>query len=160
MALSQNPLSAGTTVRAVDFPRSMQVLDRTSQLNITDTSYVTGTPEVAVRFQAPTSGRVAITVGAGVRNNSATQDRVWVAFIVYEGDPNSGSTVFTEEVKYGVSNHAISDASDDYSYHTKTSMLQGLTPGTWYYARVKHKTTVGNGSADIASRQITVFPIP
>lgn len=160
MTLAQNPLSAGTPVRAVDFPRSMQALDRTTQLNITDTSYVTGTPEVAVRFQAPTSGRVAVTVGGGIRNNSATSTRIWIAFIVYEGDPADGNTIATEEVKYGISNHAISDASDDYQYHTKTSMLQGLTPGTWYYARVKHKVTAAVGSPDIASRQITVFPIP
>ena len=160
MTLSPAPLSAGNPVRAMDFPRSMQAVDRTTQLNVTGTSYATGTPEVAVRFLCPTSGRVAVTVAAGIRNNSATQDRVWIAFTIYEGDPNDGNQVVVEEVKYGVSNHAISDASDDYSYQSQTSIVRGLTPGTWYYARVKHKVTTGTGSVDIAERQITVFPVP
>jgi hypothetical protein len=158
--LQSSPLSAGTPVRALDFPPSMQVMDRTSQLNLTNTSYATGTPEVAVRFQAPTSGRVLVTVSAGVRNNSATVDRVWVCFSMFEGDPNSGNQVAVEEVKYGVSNHAISDANDDFAYGSNSFPVSGLTPGTFYYARIRHKVTIGGGTADISTRGITVIPIP
>lgn len=160
MSLAASSLTAGTPARAMDFPRSMQAIDRTTQLNVTSTSYATGSPEVAVRFLAPTSGRVAVTVAAGMRNNSATQDRCWVAFAIFEGDPNDGNQVVVEEVKYGVSNHAISDAADDYAYQSQTTIVRGLTPGTWYYARVRHKATTGTGSVDIAERQITVFPVP
>lgn len=160
MAIESAPLSAGTPVRALDFPPSVEVRDRTSQLNLSNTSYATGTPEVAVRFQAPTSGRVLVTISAGVRNDSATVDRVWVAFTIHEGDPASGNTVATEEVKYGVSNHAMSDAGDDYQYGSNSFPVAGLDPGTYYYARVRHKVTVGGGTADISTRAITVIPLP
>lgn len=160
MPIEPAPLSGGTPVRALDFPPSQQVMDRTSQLNLTNTTYATGSPEIAVRFQAPTSGRVLVTVSAGVRNNSATVDRVWVAFTIHEGDPNSGNTVATEEVKYGVSNHAISDASDDFAYGSNSFPVAGLDPGTFYYARIRHKVTVGGGTADISTRSITVIPLP
>ena len=99
-----NDLSAGTRVKALDFPRAQQVYDLTSQLNLTNTSYAVGTPEVAVRFLAPSSGRVSVAVSAGVRNNTAAnEDRVYVAFRVLSGDPNDGNLFQTEEAKLGLS---------------------------------------------------------
>lgn len=160
MAHDPQPLSAGTPVRALDFPPAQMAFNQDSINNITDTSYVTGTNEVAVRFQAPTSGRVAVTIKAIVRNNSAAnEDRVFVSFRVYEGDPADGDLFQTDEVKYGISNNATSTA-DEFHYGSHTTMLSGLTPGTFYFARVRHRTTLGSGTADIGYRHILVFPIP
>lgn len=154
-----NDLSAGTRVKAVDFPRAQQVSDQTTQANITDTSYVTGTPEIAVRVMAPSSGRVLVVVGAGIRNNTAAnQDRVFVSFRAFEGDPADGNLFQTEEVKLGLSNTAA--GADDYSYGAHGTMVQGLTPGSYYYFQIRHRTTLGSGSADISNRSILVTPIP
>lgn len=154
-----NDLSAGTRVKAVDFPRAQQVSDQTTQANIADTSYVTGTPEVAVRVMAPSSGRVMVRVGAGPRNNTAAnQDRVFVSFRVFEGDPADNDLFQTEEVKLGLSNTGA--GADDYSYGGHGTMVQGLTPGTYYYFQVRHRTTLGSGTADIGFRSILVTPIP
>lgn len=154
-----NDLSAGTRVKAVDFPRAAQVTDQTSQLNMTNTTYSTGDPEVAVRVMAPSSGRVLVVVAAGIRNNTAAnQDRVFVSFRVFEGDPADNDLYQTEEVKLGLSNTAA--GADDYSYGGHGTMVQGLTPGTYYYFQVRHRTTLGSGTADISNRSILVTPIP
>ena len=160
MPHENHPLSSGTPVRAVDFPPSVQAYAQITIANITDTSYVTGSPEIAVRFMAPTSGRVMVTVAAGLRNNSATADRVFVSFRLFEGDPDDADLIQTNDVKYGVSNYAVSDAADDYAYSGHTTVVGGLDPGTFYYAQVQHHVTAGNGTADIAFRRITVIPVP
>jgi hypothetical protein len=154
------PLSAGTPVRALDFPPAQFNFNQTSITNITDTSYQTGNPETAVRFQAPTSGRVAVTIKAIIQNNSAANtDRLFVTFRVLSGDPDDAVVFQTDEVKNGVSNAAIPEA-DEFRYACHTTMVSGLTPGEFYYARVRHRTTLGSGTADIGYRHILVFPIP
>jgi hypothetical protein len=150
-------LSAGTRVKALDWPPSQQSFHNTSVLNISATTYGNGDPEVAVRFQAPSSGRVAVHVGAGTRNNSANADRLFVTFRVLVGDPNNSELFQTEDVKLGVSIPATQ--TDDYQYHGTMTMVDGLVPGGYYYAQVRHRTTLGSGTADIAHRHITIFPI-
>jgi hypothetical protein len=154
------PLSAGTPVRALDFPPAQMSFNQDTVANISDTSYVTGDNEVAVRFQAPTSGRVAVTIKALTRNNSAANsDRLFVTFRVLSGDPDDAVIFQTDEIKNGVSNAAIPEA-DEYRYASHTTMVSGLTPAEFYYARVRYRTTLGSGTADLAYRHILVFPIP
>lgn len=159
MSHSNSPLSSGVPVRALDFPRAHQSFSQESQLNMTDTSYVNGTPEIAVRFIAPTSGRVLVVCGGGVRNNTtANEDRIFLSFRIFEGDPNDNDLIQTEEVKYGRSNTAA--GNDDYQYGGHGTMVGGLTPGTFYYAQFRHRTALGSGTADIAFRSLLVIPIP
>ena len=161
MSHENHPLSAGTPVRAVDFPPARFYADQTSQLNLTGTTYGEGDPEVAVRFQAPTSGRVAVVLSAGVRNNTAAnQDRVFVSFRIFEGDPADNDLIQTEEVKYGRSTYSAAQSADDYEYGGHLTIVGGLDPGTFYYAQVRHRVTIGSGTADIAVRSIMVFPVP
>ena len=160
MPHSPQPLSAGTPVRALDFPPAQFNFNQTSITNVTATTYQTGDPETAVRFQAPTSGRVAVTIKAIVQNNSAANaDRLFVTFRVLSGDPDDAVVFQTDEVKNGVSNAAITPA-DEFRYASHTTMVSGLTPGEFYYARVRHRATLGSGTADIGYRHILVFPIP
>jgi hypothetical protein len=156
------PLSTGTEVRAVDFPPAVSNSSDTAITNITATVYTTGTPEVGARFMAPTSGRVAITVSAGIRVDSATApgDRIFIGYQVFVGDPADNDLLQIEEVKYGLSNIGAADATEDYQFGGHTAILGGLEPGTFYYARVRYRTTLGNGTADIQQRGITVIPIP
>lgn len=161
MSHDPGPLSAGVPVRAVDFPRAVQnfLTETSNNINLTNTSYSNGTPEVGVRFMAPSSGRVAVVLGAGVRNNSAAnEDRIFVAFRILEGDPADGEEYQAAEVKLGRSNTAA--GADDAQYGGHATMVQGLTPGEWYYGQIRYRTTLGSGTADVFSRHIFIFPLP
>lgn len=153
-----NHLSAGTVVKALDFTPAVQAIVNVEVLNNSSTVYTTGTPEVAVRFMAPSSGRVAVSLSGGTRNNSANADRIFVTYRILEGDPANADIIQSDEVKRGLSIPATQ--SDNYQYHGHITMVDGLTPGTWYYAQVRHRTTLGSGTADISHRGIVVFPIP
>lgn len=153
-----NNLSAGTRVKALDFPRAWQSSQVVSVLNQSNTSYSAGTPEIAVRFMAPSSGRIAVALSAGTRNNGANADRIFVSFRILEGDPDDNELIQASEVKRGLSNPATQ--GDDYQYHGHLTMVDGLTPGSYYYAQVQHRTTLGSGTADISHRGILVWPIP
>lgn len=162
MPHDNSPLSAGTQVRAIDFPPAVFNSSDTAITGITATTYTTGTHEVGARFIGPTSGRVAITVTAGLRADSAASpsDRIFIGYQIFIGDPADNELLQAEEVKYGVSNQGSPDATEDYAYGGHLAVVNGLVPGTVYYARVRYRTTLGNGSADIASRGIIVIPIP
>lgn len=150
-------LSAGTRVRALDFPRAQQVFANTSINNISSTTYTTGSPEVSVRIQAPTSGRVAVCVGAGTRNNGANQDRLFITYRVYEGDPDNNDLFLSSDLKRGVCNPATQ--GDDFQYHGHMTMVDGLTPGAYYFFQLQHRVT-GSATADLSHRHLFVFPIP
>lgn len=151
-------LAAGRRVKALDFPRTVDAYAQTTIANITDTSYTVGTPEIAVRFMAPSSGRVAVNISAGVRNNSANADRLFIAFRILEGDPDNSDLIQTDDVRLGISNWATQ--TDAYQYGGHMTMVGGLTPGTHYYAQIRHRTTLGSGSADTSFRAISVIPLP
>lgn len=153
-----NNLSAGTTVRALDFTPAVQTFNNTNINNISATTYTVGTPEVAVRFMAPSSGRVAVVLSAGTRNNGANADRIYVTYRVFEGDHANANLVQSEEVARGLSNPATQ--ADNFQYHGHVTMVDGLTPGTYYYFQARHRTTLGSGTADISYRSLLVFPIP
>lgn len=160
MAHSPAPLSSGTEVRAADYPPSVFVESDAVIANISATTYTTGSPEVAARFVAPSSGRIAVNVSAGLRNNSAAADRVFHTFRIYEGDPGDNNLFHGEEIKYGVSNRGSIDANDDFVYGGHLTLVTGLTPGQYYYIQSRYRVTVGGGTADIAFRGILVFPVP
>lgn len=157
MSHESNPLSAGVPFRATDFPRSKFAFAQTDINNISATSYTVGDPEIAVRFMAPTSGRVAVVLQAGCRNNGANADRVFITYRILEGDPDDADLFQTDEVKYGRSNPAT--GGDEHQYAGALSIVSGLTPGQFYYAQVRYRTTLGSGTADIAYRGILVFPV-
>ena len=149
---------ASGSVYGVDFSPSQYDQDWTAQLNISTTTYVTGTPEVAVSVTAPTSGRVLVCVGAGIRNNAATDERAIVTYEVLEDGANGA--VFTAESEFrGVMSCGI-QASQAYTYRGNFSLETSLEPGRQYFFRVKHRSTDGDGTADIASRSILVIPVP
>lgn len=152
-----NNLSAGTVVKALDFTPAVQSAHTVGINNIAATTYQTGTPEVAVWVMAPSSGRVAVALSAGTRNNGANADRVFVTYRVFEGDPADGNLIQSDEVKRGLSNPATQ--ADNNQYHGHVTMVDGLTPGTMYYFQVRYRTTLGSGTADIPHRGILVFPI-
>lgn len=150
-------LRAGSTVLAADFPPTVYLLDTTTISNITETTYTVGSPEVGVTFVAPTTGRVKITVGGGLRNNAANSDRIALAPQVFLGT-SSGTEVLAPTVFRGVSSEGIATAGD-YAYRGRTTLLEGLTPGSEYYARVMYiKFGTAGSTPDISARDILVEP--
>lgn len=150
-------IAAGSNVYGLDFPPSGYDQEWTSQLNLTATDYVSGTPEVGVQVTAPTSGRILVCVGAGTRNNGANTDRVIVTYRVLE-DSSNGAVVTSESAYRGVTSTGI--ATSEYRYVGNYALEEGLSPGRSYYFQVRHRTTAGSGTADISSRSILAIPVP
>src|SRR5690606_36871686 len=108
-------------------------------------------------FLAPSSGRVAITVGGGVCDPDRT-DWVILAPQVYKGNINGDVVLAAAETNRGYS--SLVEASE-YVYGSRTSLLTGLTPGEQYYAEVMFQILPGfgstaNGTAAINSREIII----
>lgn len=150
-------LTAGTTIKGVDWPVAVYEQDTTTIANITNTTYATGTPEVAVSFIAPTTGRVIVTVGGNLRNNAANADRVGLAPQILLND-SGGTEVLTPTVFRGVCTAGIAVAGD-YQGLSRSSLVENLTPGQQYYARVQYiKFGTASTTPDIAGRDISVRP--
>lgn len=135
--------------------------DDTTISNITNTSYDPGTPEVGVYFIAPPSGTVRITVGAGLRDNGASnRDRVFVSPAVYRVVP----TGLEEELAPSVTlrGYGGSEQVTQFQYGCRVSLVEDLEPGALYYARLMHFTSDGTDpdTADIAARDLIIIPMP
>ena len=74
--------------------------------------------------------------------------------------PNVTTTSFTSESLYrGICSAGYTIATT-YCYAGNFSLETGLTPGRQYYFQVMHRSIDGEGVGDIASRDITVIPVP
>lgn len=154
-------LSAGTEILALDFPPAVWDYNTTQIDNWSTTTYGPGSPIVSVTFMAPSSGRVLVIVGGGL-GNSASSRRIFIAAQVFEGTSASGTEVMSPTVRgHGITSENSSSA---FHYHSRETILSGLTPGATYYARTMHAVATtadaGTVTADIAVRQIIVAPIP
>ena len=150
-------LAAGTPIRALDFPPTVAVTDGTGLANLGNTTYAPGSPEVGVSFVAPTTGRVITTVGAGVRNNTATADRIFVTVQVLEGPDNAGTEFLAPSVPYYGVSSATGATTSDFQYLSRAQLVDGLTPGATYYARIMHAVT-GGTTCDLAGRTLMIQP--
>lgn len=148
---------SGSQVYGRDMPPSQYDQDWTTQANISSTSYITGTPEVGVNFTAPTSGRVLVAVGGGIRNNAAAAERGIITYILYENS-SDGDVVTSASAYSGVTSQGFA-ASQEFHYVGGFNMEENLVPGRNYYAQVVHRCLLGNGTLDIASRDIAVIPL-
>lgn len=150
-------VQAGDEILAAYWPASVEDEDGTDQTNITNTSYAPGSPEVGAAFEAPHTGRVAIMVGGGMREDSAT-NRIFMTFELHEGSDNTGAQVVAPTAINGISTTGDTDASGDHSLGSLV-VQEGLTPGTTYYARIMYQTE-GGTTNDITHRRIVVVPLP
>lgn len=151
-------LPPGSNVYGLDFPPSQYDQDWTVIPNIATTTYVAGTPEVAVAVTAPSSGKLFVCLGCGIRNDAATAESGYVTYQVFEDSVN-GALYQAANDDYGVRSTGIAQ-SQEYMYHGNMSLVTGLTPGRSYYFQVVHKSALGNSTADIAARDILVIPVP
>lgn len=151
-------VAAGSNVYGLDFPPSQYDQDWTLISNIAETAYTVGVPEVAVSATAPSSGKLFVCIGCGIRNNAATAESAFVTFQIFE-DNASGALYQAADGDQGVRSSGIA-ASQEFQYHGNMALITGLTPGRSYYFQVVHKSALGNSTADIASRNILVTPVP
>lgn len=149
---------AGATIKANDRPATAYSTDGTSITNIVSTTFITGTPTVATTFTAPTSGRVLLVVTMGFRDNGGT-DRVIAAPNVFLGTDATGTEVLSTASTLETECTSAPEATAFY-YVSRTSLLEGLTGGSTYYARLLYKVASGAGTADISRRELLVVPTP
>ncbi len=151
-------LVSGGNVYGRDTPPSQWDQDWSTITNVTSTTFIVGSPEVGVNFTAPTSGRVLICVGAGIQNNAATLEQGAVAYALFE-ESSDGPAIVNADSRNGVQSQAVA-VSGQMRYMGGYSMEEDLTPGKNYYAQLRHRCILGNGTVDIASRDIAVIPLP
>lgn len=151
-------MDTGGDVYGADYPPSQFDQDWTPISNISATAYEVGLPEVAVSVTAPTSGRVLVCMGCGIRNNAATAEQALVTYQIFEDSPN-GALFSASADDRGVKSCGIAQ-SQEFQYHGNDELIEGLSPGKSYYFQMTHRSVLGNGTADIASRNILVIPVP
>lgn len=151
-------MTTGGDVYGVDFPPSQFDQDWSSIFNISTTTFIAGDVEVAVSATAPTSGRLFVAVGAGLRNNAATSEQVAFTFQVFEDTPDGALFLAADETR-GVKSIGIS-SSQEFQYHGNADIVEGLSPGRSYYFQTVYRSVNGASTADITSRNILVVPVP
>lgn len=150
---------AGQKIQSATWPATVESLDNTSNANLTNTTFATGTPVVDLTFVAPTTGRVLLTVTAGSRDNTGT-DRVVCTFELYLGTSAGGTLVIGSSGSTLQYECTCAGQADAYQYVSRTTLVDSLTSGATYYVRHMNKTASGSGSADCTLRALTVRPTP
>lgn len=150
----------GDVIHGLDAPVTVSADDDTQQLNLTDESYVAGTPEVGTRFIAPPSGEVVISIGGGLRDNGgSSDDRVFLS-------PQVRDHRDDEQLAPSVTfrGRGSIDVSTEFMYGSRSSLVTGLNAGSLYFARVMHVVEPSGasaaGTADINSREVVVEAMP
>ncbi|GAA4100970.1 hypothetical protein [Nonomuraea soli] len=147
---------AGTPINALDFSPAVFAQNTTQIDNPVNTAYASAAPEVSVTFVAPTSGRALLVVGGGA-GNSAAGNRIFLAPEVRVGTV-AGDVVLSPSVTLRGWSSDRSAAA--FNYGSRESLLEGLIPGTTYFARVMHAVSAdgGTNTQDMAARDIAVVP--
>lgn len=147
---------AGTLVKALDFPPSQYANEDTLQSDINVSGYTAPTNACSVTFTAPTSGRVKLIVGAGARDNT-NDAQIFVTAEIRE-DNVSGSIVLGASA---YRNGYISEPeASDYLYHSRVTLVDGLTPGQTYFARILINDDGASNTGDLRSKNLAVVPVP
>jgi hypothetical protein len=150
-------LLAGSVVLAADHPPTVTANDTTTISNISDATYVPGTPVVATTFVAATTGRALITINANIRNNAANTDRLSVSWQLNLGTDATGTLITDASAFRAVVGDGIASAGDYCSYG-RPFLQTGLTPEATYYVRAVYLRFGANATCDIAGRELIVAP--
>lgn len=147
---------AGDEITRDHWPPARAARSTTAIDNVTSTAFTPGSPVVELTFTAPSSGRVAVCVQAGIDQDDAG-NRLFVTYEMYQGTSSAGTLVQAARESYGVSSHG-SPASNDLIWGNM-SIVHNLTPGATHYARMMHRTEAGTTN-DVTFRELIVFPVP
>lgn len=150
-------IKAGDVIGGDYWPPAVRASSSTDILNITNTSYAAGTPEVGTTFVAPTSGRVCVALH-GQGTQAAGGFRLIFAYQVYLGTSTAGTLFQGANAGLGVGSSGSTAATSEWA-KGHLSMVEGLTPGSTYYAVIVYLTE-GGTTSDVNNRKIVVFPVP
>lgn len=151
-------LLAGTKIFALDRPVSQYTFEDTLQNNINSpTAYIEPTNQCRVTFTGPTSGRVKLIVGGGFRDET-NNNQGFLGVEIRETNVSGSTVAVASAYAHGII--SMPEASD-YYYHSRITLLDGLTPGQIYFARlmVKAETTT-SASVDLRNKNLAVIPVP
>lgn len=151
-------LLAGTRIYALDRPVSQYAYEDTVQTNINSGGvYVEPTNQCRVTFTGPTSGRVKLIVGGGFRDDS-NNNQGFLGVEIRETNVSGSTVAVASAYAHGIG--SMGEASD-YYFHCRITLLDGLTPGQLYFARLMVKTeTVTSASVDLRNKNLVVVPVP
>lgn len=150
-------IKAGDVVASTQWPPAVKDSSTTDITNITNTSFATGTPEVGTTFVAPDSGRVCVAMHAQGTQASGGA-RLVFEYRIYLGTSTSGTLFQTSDTQLGAASSGSTAGTSEWA-KGHLSMVEGLTPGSTYYA-VMGYLTEGGTTSDINNRKIIVFPVP
>lgn len=152
------PIEAGAEISKDWWPPAVKAQSSTDILNLTNTTYQPGSPEVGHTFTAPLSGRVGVCINChGVQQ--ASGDRLFFSYRIYLGTSTAGTLFQDAAAGMGMSSSGSTSATGEFG-HGMMSMVDGLTPGSVYYAVVVHQIEGAGTTSDVAYRRIIVFPVP
>jgi hypothetical protein len=159
-----NTIRIGDAISALDAPPTQHAFSGVTQENISSAMFVPGSPEVSCTFVAPTSGRVLVAVGGGLRDNGGT-NRVHLGLELREDDASGALLMQAAAARNSWTNASTNTAN--YQYGSRILLLPldadgfatALTPGATYFARAMHSIN-GGSTGDITFRDLTVASVP
>jgi hypothetical protein len=154
--MAVTPIKPGDVISKDWWPPAVKAEDFTNNNNITSTTWVVGSPEVGVTFTAPSSGRVCVCLHA-LATQQAAGDRVFVEYRIYLGTSTSGTLFQTNDSFNGISSSGSTSGTSEFS-KGHMSLVEGLTPGSTYYAVIGHLIEGAGTTSDVNGRRIIVFP--
>lgn len=150
--------SAGQRILAADFQPTVGATDTTTLSNISTTLAV-GTPEVGVVFNAPTSGKALVTIGASFADDTGADNCGILDSKVFAGTNGSGTLVLNTGSllrRLILQPGNITSQSQEAS---RTYLVTGLTAGSAYYVQLLHAAWAG-ATLDLYARQVIAQPLP
>lgn len=149
-------IGIGDQISTAWWPAAKEQEESTDQV-ITSATYIPGTPVCDLTFIASRTGRIGVCV-AGNWIQASAQNRVFISYEVYLGTSAAGTLVRSARDSFGVSDNGSTAGSLEQG-HGNMTMVEGLTEGATYFARVVHRTEAGTTST-VTHRRIIVFPLP
>lgn len=152
------PVQSGAEITTGWWPPAVKAEDTTDVLNVTSTVWIPGSPEVGTTFTAPSSGRVAVCLVAHLVQQAAG-DRIFASYRIYLGTSTAGTLFQDADSHLGVSTSGSTAGAAEMG-RGHLSIVDGLTPGSTYYAVCVHMVEGAGTTSDVAFRRIIVFPVP
>jgi hypothetical protein len=150
-------LLAGTTIKALDFPPTVED-SSVSSFGFNSTTYGVDADsgsyeEVGVAFVACTTGRARIDLWATLDRDTAGSFTA-VSPVVREGGSIGAGAVFSS----AADGTAVIMFGTDAAQFGRTVLVSGMTPGDTYNVRLEHRVGGGGGTGTIDRRGVIVSP--
>lgn len=151
-------IGIGDQISTAWWPAAVQNDQAADILNVTSTVFIPGATTCDVTFVASRTGRAGVAIHANWVQQAAG-DRLFFGYEVYLGTSAAGTLVRSGRAGFGVSDNGATGGSLEQGWGNMT-MVEGLTAGSTYFARLVFMTEGVGGTNDVTHRRIIVFPLP